>query len=53
LIGEDLDEELDYDESEEDLSELDDTELMKRLEAKYGKIDDRSADEDDASWTSN
>lgn len=47
-------EEYDYDESEEDLSDVDDDELLKRLEAKYGKISDKANEEetDDASWTS-
>lgn len=58
------DEEIDYDEeeeeeeldSEEEVSEIDDTDLMKRLEAKYGKISGDNSEEDegpDASWTSN
>lgn len=53
------DEEVDYEdemESEEDLSDIDDDDLMKRLEAKYGKISGENSDEEDepdASWTSN
>lgn len=44
--------------SEEELSDVDDTDLMKRLESKYGKLPDaRDSDEDggadDKSWTSN
>lgn len=53
-------EEIDYDEEEElesdEGSDIDDDDLMKRLEAKYGKISgENSEDEDDpdASWTSN
>lgn len=55
-------EEIDYDDEEElgsdeeEVSDIDDTDLMKRLEAKYGKISgENSEDEDDpdASWTSN
>ena len=44
------------DEIEEDISDIDDDDLMKRLEAKYGKIDDKnnkSDDDADESWTSN
>lgn len=53
-------EEIDYEdeemESEEELSDIDDDDLMKRLEAKYGKISgENSEDEDDpdGTWTSN
>lgn len=51
-------EEIEYeeDEIESDISDIDDDDLMKRLEAKYGKISgENSEDEDDhdASWTSN
>lgn len=54
-------EEIDYEdeeslESEEDLSDIDDDDLMKRLEAKYGKISGESSEDDEdpaASWTSN
>jgi aspartate beta-hydroxylase len=56
------DEEIDYDEedeeelgSEEEVSDIDDTDLMKRLEAKYGRISGENSEEDedpDASWTS-
>jgi hypothetical protein len=44
----------DYEPSDEDLSDIDDSELLKRLEAKYGKISDKSNEEenDDGSWTS-
>jgi hypothetical protein len=46
-------EECDYDESEE-LSDIDDADLLKRLEAKYGSIKDKpSDDEDEGTWTSN
>lgn len=52
------DEEVDYEDEldSEDLSDIDDTDLMKRLEAKYGKISGENSeeeDEPDASWTSN
>lgn len=51
------DEEIDYEEeeSEEDLSDIDDDDLMKRLEAKYGKISGENSedDEDPEAWTSN
>lgn len=53
------DEELGEEEEElesEEISEIDDTDLMKRLEAKYGKISGENSDEDedpDGSWTSN
>lgn len=54
-------EEIDYDDEEElgseeeEVSDIDDTDLMKRLEAKYGKISgENSEDEDDPdAWTSN
>jgi hypothetical protein len=49
-------EEIEYEEDSEDLSEVDDDDLMKRLEAKYGKISgENSEDEEDpdGSWTSN
>lgn len=51
-------EEIDYDDeelgSEEEVSDIDDTDLMKRLEDKYGKISGESEDEDDPdAWTSN
>lgn len=54
-------EEIDYEdeeslESEEDLSDIDDDDLMKRLEAKYGKISGENSEDDEdpeASWTSN
>lgn len=45
--------------SEEELSDVDDTDLMKRLETKYGKLpdtshsDDDGVADDDKSWTSN
>lgn len=57
LPGDELDEEdIEYDDSEE-ISDVDDTDLLKRLEEKYGRIDsgDKSNEEenDDASWTSN
>lgn len=57
LGEEEEEEEIDYSnelESEE-ISDIDDTELMKRLEAKYGKISgENSEDEDDPdAWTSN
>ena len=51
-------EEIDYDDeeelgSEEEVSDIDDTDLMKRLEDKYGKISGESDDEDDPdAWTS-
>ncbi|CAO1353719.1 unnamed protein product [Diamesa serratosioi] len=47
-------EEEEEDEIEEEISDIDDDDLMKRLEAKYGKIDDKNnnADDDaDESWT--
>lgn len=60
------DEELDYGEEEEeelgseemsDIEDVDDSELLKRLEAKYGKISGENSDEVDedpeGSWTSN
>lgn len=47
---------LDYEQSDEDLSDIDDSDLLNRLEAKYGKIsnNDKSNEEenDDGSWTS-
>ena len=49
---------LDYEQSDdEDLSDIDDSDLLNRLEAKYGKIssnNDKSNEEenDDSSWTS-
>lgn len=56
-------EEIDYDdeedlgsEEEEEVSDIDDTDLMKRLEAKYGKISGENSEDDDdpdADWTSN
>jgi hypothetical protein len=63
LLDEELvdEEEIEYEEEEEieeseDISDIDDDDLMKRLEAKYGKISgENSEDEDDpdGSWTSN
>lgn len=64
LLDEELvdEEEIEYEEEEEELedseelSDIDDDDLMKRLEAKYGKISgENSEDEDDpdGSWTSN
>lgn len=50
--GEEEEEEV---ESEVDLSDIDDDELLKRLEAKYGKLDDKGdddEDEGDEAWTS-
>uniref|UniRef100_A0A1A9WNW3 Aspartyl/asparaginy/proline hydroxylase domain-containing protein n=1 Tax=Glossina brevipalpis TaxID=37001 RepID=A0A1A9WNW3_9MUSC len=45
----------DLDEEEDDVSEVDDTELMNRLEAKYGKLPakeyESDEDPDDPSWT--
>lgn len=47
---EDLD---DADMEDEELSDVDDSDLMKRLEEKYGKIDDKKyKTEDDDDWTS-
>jgi len=37
------------------MSDIDDDDLMKRLEAKYGRISDKNSDESDApdeTWTS-
>lgn len=59
ILDEELveEEEIDYEDEldSEDLSEVDDDDLMKRLEAKYGKISgENSEDEDDPdAWTSN
>ena len=48
--GEDIDEDdIEYEEEESDLSDIDDTELLKRLEEKYGKISDKSSEDND--WT--
>lgn len=62
------DEEIDYDDEEgeeeelgseemSDIEDVDDAELLKRLEAKYGKISGENSDEADddpeGSWTSN
>jgi hypothetical protein len=57
FVGEELidEDDINYDESDENLSDIDDSELLKRLEAKYGKIEDEKAENeehDDASWTS-
>jgi hypothetical protein len=55
-IDYDEEEELASDEEEEDLgSDIDDTDLMKRLEAKYGKISGENSEDDDDpdAWTSN
>lgn len=55
LIDDDYEDEI---ESEE-ISDVDDDDLMKRLEAKYGKIsgenseDEPDEEDPDASWTSN
>lgn len=50
-------EEVDYEDEldSEDLSEVDDDDLMKRLEAKYGKISGENSEDDDDpdAWTSN
>lgn len=57
--GEYSDEVLGEEEEEEEISDVDDTELMKRLEAKYGKLpktyEDEPSDneEEDPTWTSN
>lgn len=40
----------------EEISDIDDDDLMKRLEAKYGKISGQNSEDEedpDASWTSN
>lgn len=40
----------------EEISDIDDDDLMKRLEAKYGRISGQNSEEEedpDASWTSN
>lgn len=50
-------EEIDYEDEvdSEDLSDIDDDDLMKRLEAKYGKISGENSEDDDdpEAWTSN
>lgn len=45
------DEELDYSqEYSDEVSDIDDTDLLKRLDEKYGKISERNSEEND--WTS-
>lgn len=45
-------EELDYSQEEysDEISDIDDTDLLKRLDEKYGKISGRNSEEND--WTS-
>jgi hypothetical protein len=46
-----MDEDDIYEGESEEISDVDDEELLKRLEAKYGKISDKSSEDND--WTSN
>lgn len=52
-LGEEFidEDDIDYGEESEEISDVDDEELLKRLEAKYGKISDKSSEDND--WTSN